>query len=153
MTSEEGVERRSDLAAKVDRLFRTIRPAGRGEYSNQEVADAVRAAGGPTISRTYLWQLRKGLRDNPTREHLEALSDFFGVSPAYFFDHDAAAQIDGQLELVAALRDHGVRQIALRSVGLSEDSLAVLAEMVERVRQLEGLTGDDGGNRPEGARP
>lgn len=135
----DGSNERGVLAAKVDRLFRAIRPAGRAEYTNQEVADAIRAAGGPTISGTYLWQLRNGSRDNPTRKHLEALSAFFGVSPAYFFDHDAAARVDDQLELVAALRDHGVRQIALRSVGLSDDSLTVLAEMIERVRQLEGL--------------
>jgi hypothetical protein len=40
----------------------------------------------PTDPATYLRQLRKGLRDNPTKRHLEALADFFGVAPIYFFD-------------------------------------------------------------------
>jgi len=133
------------LAHKVDRLFRTIHPAGRGEYSFEEVAEAIRRQGGPTISATYLWQLRRGLRDNPTKKHIEALADFFGVPPAYFFDDEAMARVDAELELLTALRDGGVRQVALRAAGLSAASLDAIRDMVERVRQLEGL--------PDGAPP
>jgi transcriptional regulator with XRE-family HTH domain len=128
------------LAEKVDRLFRTIHPSDQGEYTFEEVASAIRGHGGPTISATYLWQLRKGIRDNPTKKHLEALADFFGVSPAYFFDDAAAERIDAELSLLGALRDGSVRQIALRAFGLSPESLDTISEMIERVRQLEGLT-------------
>jgi transcriptional regulator with XRE-family HTH domain len=131
---------RRTLAERLDHLFRTIHPRGRGEYSYEEVAEAIRARGGPTISATYLWQLRKGVRDNPTKKHLEVLADFFGVSPAYFFDDEAAARIEAELELLVALRDRPVRQLALRAFGLSPESLAAIAEMIERVRQLEGLS-------------
>jgi transcriptional regulator with XRE-family HTH domain len=127
------------LAQKLDHLFRTVHPATHGEYSFEEVAGAIRARGGPTISATYLWQLRRGLRDNPTKKHLEALAQFFGVSPAYFFDDEAAARIDAELALLVALRDGSVRRIALRAAGLSPESLGAITEMVERVRQLEGL--------------
>lgn len=127
------------LAEKVDRLFRVVHPAGRDEYSYQDVAAAIREGGGPTISATYVWQLRKGIRDNPTKKHLEALADFFGVSPAYFFDDEAAARIDAELSLLAALRDSSVRNVALRARGLSAQSLDAITEMIERVRQLEGL--------------
>lgn len=81
------------------------------------MAEAIATRGGPTISATYLWQLRKGLRDNPNKKHLEALADFFGVSPAYFFDDESVARIDAELELLAALREGSVRQIALRATG------------------------------------
>ena len=127
------------LAGKVDRLFRTVRPSGRGEYTYQEVAEALRERGGPTISATYVWQLRKGIRDNPTKKHLEALADFFGVPPAYFFDDEAAARIQAELSLLAALRDASVRNVALRARGLSPQSLDAITDMIERVRQLEGL--------------
>lgn len=130
---------RKNLAEKLDHLFRTVHPRDRGEFSHEEVAEAIRARGGPTISATYLWQLRKGLRDNPTKKHLEALADFFGVPPAYFFDDEATERIDAELELLAALRDAPVRDLALRAVGLSPESLGTIAEMIERVRQLEGL--------------
>jgi transcriptional regulator with XRE-family HTH domain len=126
------------LADKIDRLFATVRPS-KGEYTHEEVATAIREAGGPTISATYLWQLRKGHRDNPTKRHLEALSDFFGVSPAYFFDDEAAERIDAELALLTAMRDASVRQVALRASGLSTESLQTIADMVERVRKLEGL--------------
>jgi transcriptional regulator with XRE-family HTH domain len=127
------------LAAKVNHLFKTVRPRGGGEYSFEEVAEAIRAKGGPTISATYLWQLRKGVRDNPTKRHLEALAGFFGVPPAYFFDDAQTERIDAELALLNALRDAPVRRIALRAGGLSTKSLETIAEMVDRVRELEGL--------------
>src|SRR5437660_4032658 len=127
------------LSEKLDRLFRTVRPRDGGEYTFEEVADAIRGRGGPTISATYLWQLRKGIRDNPTKRHLEALADFFGVSPAYFFDDEASERIDAELDLLAAIRDAQVRQLALRAIGLSTESLTTITDMVERVRQLERL--------------
>lgn len=141
MSESEGSRART-LAEKLDRLFRVVRPAGRGEYSFEEVATALARGGGPTISATYIWQLRKGLRDNPTKRHLEALARFFGVSAAYFFEDEAAEQIEAELELLAALRDASVRQVALRAAGLSPQSLHAIAEMIERVRQLEGIEPD-----------
>jgi transcriptional regulator with XRE-family HTH domain len=134
------------LADKLTRLFSTVHPRGRPEYTSEEVADAIREQGGPTISATYIWQLRTGRRDNPTKKHLEALADFFGVSPSYFFDDEAAARIDAELELLAALREAPVRQVALRASGLSTQSLKAIAEMIERVRELEGLPGDSTGS-------
>ncbi|HEX2806192.1 MAG TPA: helix-turn-helix domain-containing protein [Kineosporiaceae bacterium] len=126
------------LAQKIDHLFATVRPA-KGEYTHEQVATAIEQAGGPTISATYLWQLRKGQRDNPTKKHLEALSGFFGVPPAYFFDDDVTARIDQQLELLAALRDPTVQQLAIRASGLSAETLKTLLDMTERARQLESL--------------
>ncbi|WP_369055161.1 XRE family transcriptional regulator [Kineococcus terrestris] len=126
------------MAAKVDHLFRTVRPA-KGEYSYEHVATAIREAGGPTISAAYLWMLRNGKRDNPTMRHLEALATFFGVPPGYFFDDALAARVDDQLALLATLRDVDVRRVALRASGLSSESLSTIAEMIERVRELEGL--------------
>jgi transcriptional regulator with XRE-family HTH domain len=149
--------RHRTLADKLDHLYRTIHPAGRGEYSNEEVATAIRERGGSTISATYLWQLRKGMRDNPAIKHVEALADFFGVSPSYFFDDAAAERIDTELRLLIALRDGPVRHLALRAHGLSHESLAKIAEMVEWVRDLEGLpdertrAGEDSG--PSRQRP
>ncbi|MGE0544381.1 MAG: XRE family transcriptional regulator [Dehalococcoidia bacterium] len=152
MADDELASRRT-LAERLNHLFNTIHPRDRGEYSFEEVADAIRARGGPTISATYLWQLRKGLRDNPTKKHLEALADFFGVSPAYFFNEEAAARIDAELELLAALRDASVRQIALRASGLSPQSLSTIAEMIERVRQLERLPDANGHMQTRRRRP
>jgi transcriptional regulator with XRE-family HTH domain len=126
------------LADRLNRLFGTVHPPGRGPYSNEEVARAIRAEGGD-ISRAYLSYLRKGDRDNPTLQHLEALAKFFGVPAAYFFDDGVAAETDAQLEILAALRDGGVRSVALRVAGLSPKGLHAVSAMIEEVRALEGL--------------
>ncbi len=137
--ADSELRRSKALSEKIDRLFRTVHPRSGDEYTYEEVASEIARRNGPTISATYVWQLRKGIRDNPTKKHLEALAEFFGVSPSYFFDDEAAERIDAELDLLTAFRDATVRQIALRSVGLSTESLKTIANMVERVRQLEGL--------------
>lgn len=128
------------LAEKVDHLFRTAKPpTGKDEYTHEQVAAALREAGGPTISATYVWQLRKGIRDNPTKAHLEALAAFFGVAPSYFFDEESAERIEAELDLLAAMRDPAVRSIALRVSDLSTGSIRAILGMVEQARRMEGL--------------
>ncbi|GGM72879.1 XRE family transcriptional regulator [Longimycelium tulufanense] len=133
------------LADKLNHLFETVHPAGRGPYSNEEVAAGIRDSGGATISATYIWLLRKGQRDNPTMRHLEALAAFFGVPPAYFFDDETAEDVRAELELLHALRDTGVQKVALRAAGLSPRSLDSIVEMIKRVRELEGLPRETSG--------
>ena len=131
------------LADKLEHLFRLVHPPGRGEYPNEEVARVIEAKGGPTISGAYIGMLRRGERDNPTKKHLEALAGFFGVSPAYFFDDEVAGRIQEQLGLLVELRDSPVQQVALRAQGISPQSLAAVREIIEKVRQIEGLPDDD----------
>ncbi len=137
VTADEPARR--TLAAKVDHLFTTVHPAGRGDYTFEEVARSLEERGGPTVSATYIWQLRRGIRDNPTKKHLEALAGFFGVPPAYFFDEGASERIESELEFLAALRDSSVRLVALRARGLSPRSIGALRDMIDHLRQLEGL--------------
>jgi transcriptional regulator with XRE-family HTH domain len=137
-TVAKGEQPARTLAQKIDHLFTVVR-APSGEYTHEQVATAIEESGGPTISATYLWQLRKGARDNPTKRHLEALSSFFGVPPAYFFDDETAAAIDADLDVLAALREPQVRELAVLASGLSPETLDTVADMVRRARQLEGL--------------
>ena len=127
------------FAEKLDHLFRVVRPRDGGEYSYREVAARVATDAGPQISASYIWQLRTGVKGNPTKRHIEALAGFFGVSPGYFFDAEEAELTDEQLAALASLRDAGVQSLALRAAGLSPQSLNLIAELVERTRQLEGL--------------
>ena len=129
------------LAEKLDYLFRVVRPRGRGEYTYREVAQAINDAGtGTTISASYLWQLRRGEKDNPTIKHIEAIARFFGVPATYFLDDEASGEIAAQLELLAAMRDNDVREIALRASDLSDAALKMIKGVIESTRQLEGLT-------------
>lgn len=146
-------ESRDVLAAKLDRLFRTVRPGGgEREFSYREVARAIEEGGEVTISASYLHQLRTGLKDNPTVKHLEAIAGFFGVPASYFLDGRVQAEVDAQLRLLVAMRDAGVREVALRAQGLSARSLAVVADLIERTRELEGLDSPARARRTLGAR-
>lgn len=127
------------FADKLNYLFATITPSSGKPYSNDDVAAAINGGSDASISGTYVWMLRKGQRNNPTLKHVEALAGFFSVPPAYFFDDSITRTIASEIEAVAALRDLGVERVALRAVGLSERSLDSLVEIIDRIRELEGL--------------
>lgn len=127
------------FAARLDTLFKTLHGAGQAEVGYQEVADAIVEAGGPKVSSTYLYMLRTGRRENPSVPLMQALARYFNVPITYFLDDDVAADLAGQLELLAALRDSDVQRLALRSRDLSPESRAALTTMIDRLRQAEGL--------------
>jgi transcriptional regulator with XRE-family HTH domain len=145
--SDGAREGQRTLAQKIDHLFATIHPKNRGPYSHEEVARGIREASGPTISASYIWQLRTGQRDNPTMRHLEALASFFGVSPSYFFNDETSERVAAELSLLASMRDNRVRSVALRASGLSAETLETIQGFIERARDLEGLNKGNGDSK------
>lgn len=135
MSSDSGDDR--SFAAKLNHLFATVRPAHGEEASYREVATAIARQGGPTISPSYIYQLRSGIRENPTLRHVQALAKYFGVEVAYFTDDEIAEQADAQLAMLAAMRDAGVRSIALRAANLSAESLVLVSDMVDLLSRME----------------
>jgi len=143
----------SSLADKLNGLFTRVLSPNGDEFTLEEVVAGVRAergVEGATISVSYLWQLRKGLRTNPTLRHLEVLARFFGVSLAYFLDESSYRRIEDQLASIALLRDQSVHRVAARAAGLSPDSLRAIAQMIEMARRAEGLPGPDHPDGPDG---
>jgi transcriptional regulator with XRE-family HTH domain len=134
------------LAVKLNYLFQTVHPGQREPFSARHVAAAITAAAQERgedkyeITHSYISLLRNGERDNPTVKHLEALAGFFGVPVSYFLADDETAQhIEDQVDLLIALSDAGVREVAFRAAGLSAESLGTIAEVMRTVRKLEGL--------------
>jgi transcriptional regulator with XRE-family HTH domain len=124
------------FAERLDHLFATVHPEGRRPYSLDEVAAAITDRGPEPISANYIWMLRKGIRDNPTKRHIEALADFFGVPAAYFLDSEVAVRVDSQLELLAKMRDAGAQYIGLRSEELSPESREAIAKMIDTASEV-----------------
>ncbi|MFI9450214.1 XRE family transcriptional regulator [Amycolatopsis sp. NPDC052450] len=129
--------RATTLTDRIDRLFQVVRRPNGEQYSHEEVARACRENTGESFSAAYLWQLRTGRRDNPTKRHLEALAAFFQVPPAYFFDDEQGRALAEEVELLGALRNSAVRNLALRAVTLSEEGLGTVTDIVEAIKRRE----------------
>ncbi|MBW5420698.1 helix-turn-helix domain-containing protein [Streptomyces sp. BG9H] len=129
----------SALAERLDGLFRKSLPEGR-RWTNNEVAEKIKERHPQIrVSGAYLSALRNGSRAHPSQELLAALAEFFGVSAAYFVDPDHAERVDAQLAGLEMLKQAGVRGVALRAVGLQQDSLEAITAVLDQVRKLQGL--------------
>lgn len=126
------------LAARLDRLFVMRSRPGERELSNEVAAAAITAATGTKISGSTLWALRAGRKTNPTLDTLRAIAAYFEVPAGYFLDDAQAIRIDAELELVAAMRRAGVKDLAVRAAELSPESLAAITAMVNTVSKAEG---------------
>jgi transcriptional regulator with XRE-family HTH domain len=126
------------FAARLNRLFETVYPPGRGQHTSAEVIAALKAEG-ITMSAPYLSQLRSGNRTNPSAATMAALANFFRIKPAYFTDDEYFEKLDQELTWLADMRDEGVRRIAARTVGLSAQSKEDLVARAEELRRKEHL--------------
>ena len=126
------------LTARLNFLFATVRPVGEErEFTNSEIAAAT------GVSASYIGYLRKGVRDNPSVETVQALARFFGVRPSYLVDEDIdeaqVADIEAQLRLVRALQNPAVKRLAMRAAesDLSPTALDAITAMIDEVRKRE----------------
>jgi transcriptional regulator with XRE-family HTH domain len=162
----DGTERAAELheeltlAEKLDRLFATRHPAGRGPYTLREVAELVtqrdlekprRGGAEPVkISFSYLSQLRTGSKNNPSFRQLAALAEFFAVPTTYFTGSDPQVyQIDAELALTAAMRDRGIRDLVLRASHLTPAGLQALAGVLQGLENVPGMVNRQGRSRTD----
>lgn len=137
------------LSVRLEKLFATRRnPATGRTYTLPEVEAAIRdqalAEDLPdvelrrrAIGRTYVWQLKKGERDNPTVLHLQSLAELFGVPISYFVDDiRSEKELDERIALATAIEDDDVRVIMFRAAGASDRTRRAVLEMLEHTRQL-----------------
>ncbi|HEY0453540.1 helix-turn-helix domain-containing protein [Actinophytocola sp.] len=141
---EQAPGRARSLADKLNHLFATATTRGGQEFSNEQAAAAI-VATGVTISQSYIWQLRKGKKDNPTFKHLQALAAFFGVPVSYFFDDEVTDRVDQQLEelrteqarLSEIMGSSDAQLMALRAGELSPAGRRQVMDLLDVVHRLE----------------
>jgi transcriptional regulator with XRE-family HTH domain len=129
------------LADKVNWLIDNAHPAGRGPYSNAEVAALIEKVTAEQYSHTTIWKLRNGQATNPQMRLIEALARTFGVPPAFFFsdyDDEQAGLLREQVELLALVRDAGVTSAQLRALlELSPGARQAVADLIEHTARTE----------------
>jgi transcriptional regulator with XRE-family HTH domain len=129
-----------DFADKLNHLFAVTKSPDGDEYSNDFAADSITVAG-TKISGTYIWQLRKRKRDNPTIKHVEGLAKLFGVPVNYFFDDGVTDRVDQQLRDLAAEQerlkanagDQEAQRIAMRAGELTPDRRQLVMDLLDVV--------------------
>jgi transcriptional regulator with XRE-family HTH domain len=134
----EVISMSTTFSARLNRLFDTVFPPGRGPHTSAEVIAALKAEG-ITMSAPYLSQLRSGNRTNPSAATMAALANFFRIKPAYFTDDEYYEKLDKELSWLLTMRDEGVRRIALRASGLSQEAKQDIVHRVDELRRKEHL--------------
>ncbi|MFI1171898.1 helix-turn-helix domain-containing protein [Streptomyces melanogenes] len=125
------------LADRINFLFSTIRDSNGQRYSNEQVAAAIRKSG-VVISQSYIWQLRRKKKTNPTLRHLQALADFFRVPVSYFFESGICDHLEPVMSnFEETAKDSQIRLIAMRTEGLSEARRRQVLEFLDVISQLE----------------
>jgi transcriptional regulator with XRE-family HTH domain len=129
-----------DFAARLNLLFASVRGPDGTALTNEVVSTAIEETGGPTISKSYLAELRRGVKDNPTLKHITALSEFFGVDPSYFVgDGDCTRETIAELRLVDAARKADIAGVALRAQDLATEAKDALTLMMQKVQEIQDL--------------
>src|ERR1700758_1652344 len=134
----EVISMSTTFAARLNRLFDTVYPPGRGPHTSAEVIAALKSEG-VTMSAPYLSQLRSGNRTNPSSATMTALANFFRIKAAYFTDDEYYEKLDKELTWLANMRDENVRRIALRAAELSPEGRLDIVERVDELRRKEQL--------------
>ncbi len=126
------------FAARLNRLFDTVYPPGRGPHTSAEVIAALKAEG-ITMSAPYLSQLRSGNRTNPSTATMVALANYFRIKSAYFTDDEYYEKLDKELSWLATSRDDNVRRIAMRAAELSPEAQREVMDRINELRRAEHL--------------
>lgn len=132
-----------DLAARIETLFRLrLRPDG-APWSLRQVSAAAKTRG-VTLSVGFLHDLRRGVKDNPSKQQLECLAEIFDVRPGYFFDDDdTLAAVNERLEMLGAFEDERASQIALRARNLTPHDYRMISALIDsatRAQEEQGST-------------
>ena len=121
-----------DLAARIETLFRLrLRPDG-APWSLRQVSAAAKTRG-VTLSVGFIHDLRRGMKDNPSKQQLECLAEIFNVRPGYFFDDDdTLAAVNERLEMLGAFEDEQSSQIALRARNLTPHDYQMVTALIDQ---------------------
>jgi hypothetical protein len=120
------------IATRLDYLFRTVHPDGRGPYSPREVADLInRAPGEHVISADIIKRIRDGRRRTfPPYWYMAELARFFGVRLMFFLNEADHPRGEGPIpgQSSTPLPSAGKGTAAVHAAGTLSGSLWATAQ-------------------------
>lgn len=124
---------RCGFAERLQQLFAQVTsPESGEEYTCAEVAAGVTRAGGPPLSARAIHRMRSGAAGNPTRAQVEALAEFFNVSPVSFFGSRTQERHRADLASLALVPDPSIRRLVLRLAQMSSRDVAAVAHVIDQ---------------------
>lgn len=133
-----------NLAARLEYLFNLRVRANGQPWSMRQVSAAAKAQDVP-LSVGFLHDLRRGIKDNPTKQQLECLARIFGVWPGYFFEDDKTLEESNRrLRTLDALDNDRVARLAMRARNLTPRELNMVNALIDSaLRDAEDVDGED----------
>lgn len=138
-TPASKAERAPSFADLLNHLFSTHTGAKGRPFSLREVSEGT----GGKLSIAYLSLLRRGGNVGlPSADKVKALSDFFSVDIGYFLGAEHSAGLSEAIdpELVRALANPQVRDIALRASALTDVERQFIVQMLEHAHGIFSRT-------------
>jgi transcriptional regulator with XRE-family HTH domain len=114
------------FSEKLNRLVEEKRKPDGKPYSQTEIIEGTKSV----LTRVYLWKLRTGRASNPGYHIIQAIADFFGVDPSYFFEGEEKKL--EEMEFTAAENDL-VSKISLRSTMLDDEGKKIILGMIDYI--------------------
>lgn len=134
-----------DLADKLNKLFAVRHKASEAPLSNAAAAEGITAKTGVRVSAADLYGLRNRRTSNPPVAQLQAIAQFFGVTPSYLTNPGAHVHIEAQLDLLQAVRDAGVRYVSPCATGSTPAALDGVRAMIDHATRQSGRVDDSQG--------
>ena len=129
----------STFADRLSHLFETVKNSEGKPWTLSAVARELTDRFDLPTTQSYVSQLRSGMRTNPTIAYVSALAAIFGVPTSYLVDSGADGLSEAEVDLIAAMRAAGVVGIAMRAMDVPEASQKMVAQMLDSLREREGL--------------
>ncbi|MEN8652556.1 hypothetical protein ABCR94_18615 [Streptomyces sp. 21So2-11] len=152
MTHDHGTQtpqEEPDVGSFAERLDFLCSNDPRGPFTNPTVVKMLEKQGLPSFSNTYMWQLRTGRADNPTKKHMDALAALFGVPEDYWSSRATAQVINRLIARLNGFKGNGAtpeqlqRQLVSFTKRMSEGAApeALVAQLDELARMnQQGVT-------------
>ena len=141
--------RPQDFPGKLRRLIAVLHPPGRHPLSDRAIAARVRENGG-SISASYVAELRKGIKPDPSLTYVQQLAAAFGVSAGYFTDPEVYERVSLELDRIEQINQQGSNQqlveLATRMASLTESDRDTVAALVQR--ELSARRNQESGTPP-----
>lgn len=135
----------TEVATRVDRLFRLAHEFGQSERSAESVAAAVSADLGTEIAADDLVALRAGTHPGATNDVLASIARQFSAPENYLIDLPETANYDLQFRALIAARDSKLNGICFRGgdgAQSSRESLVTELETLADERRRGTLNAD-----------